>query len=177
MKKVKCFACHKFGYYVVQCPNRKKKQVVASIDLEEFSSQFDREFSLIACLSSCSGLSRVWYIDSGASTHMSGVREVFSELTKREIDVEVELGDDRVVKAVGRGTVAFQRESQPLLRFRNVYYVPRLKKNLISVSTIEDRGLEVLFRDGSVYILTRGANFATAKAIGTRIGKLYKLDF
>ena len=24
MSKVKCFACHKFGHYVVQCPNRKK---------------------------------------------------------------------------------------------------------------------------------------------------------
>ena len=25
MSKVKCFACHKFGHYVVVCPNRKKK--------------------------------------------------------------------------------------------------------------------------------------------------------
>ena len=151
MSKVKCFACHKFGHYVVQCPNRKKKQVAAFADLEEFSSKFEREFSLIACLSSCSGSSRVWYIDSGASTHMSGVREVFSEITKRDIDVEVELGDDRVVKAVSRGIVAFQRESRPPLRFRDVYYVPRLMKNLISVSTIKDKGLEVLFRDGRVH--------------------------
>ena len=73
MSKVKCFAYHKFAHYAVQCPNRKKKQVAASTDLEEFSSKFEREFSLIACLSSCSGSSRVWYIDSGASTHMLGV--------------------------------------------------------------------------------------------------------
>ena len=52
--------------------------------MEEFSSKFDREFSLIACLSTCSVSSRVWYIDSGASTHMTGVRECFSELSKRE---------------------------------------------------------------------------------------------
>ena len=85
--------------------------MAASADLEEFSSKFEREFSLIACLSSCSGSLRVWYIDREASAHMSGVREVFSEITERDIDVEVELGDDRVVRAVGRGTVAFQRES------------------------------------------------------------------
>ena len=89
----------------------------------------------------------------------------------------MELGDDRVVIAVGRETVAFQRESRPPFRFRDVYYVPGLKKNLISVSTIEGRGLEVLFRDSCVYILPRGASFASAKVIGTRIGKLYKLDF
>ena len=98
-------------------------------------------------------------------------------MTERDIDVEVELGDDRVVRIVGKGTVAFQRESRPPLRFQDVYYIPGLKKNLISVSTIEDRGLEVLFKDGRVYILPRGANFASAKVIGTRIGKLYKLDF
>lgn len=28
-----------------------------------------------------------------------------------------------------------------------------------------------------MYILPRGASFATVKMIGTRIGKLYKLDF
>ena len=117
MSKVKCFACHKFGHYAVQCPNKKKKQVAASADTEEFASKFDREFSLIACMSSCSSTSRVWYIDSGASTHMSGIRECFSELNERGVDVEVELGDDRIVRAVGRGRVAFQRESGQPLRF------------------------------------------------------------
>ena len=145
--------------------------------MEEFSSKFDREFSLIACLSSCSGTSKVWYIDSGALAHMSGVRECFSELNEQGVSVEVELGDDRVVRAIGRGTLSFQRESRHPLRFRDVYYVPGLRKNLISVSTIKDRGFEVRFREGRIYILPRGASFASAKVIGTRCGKLYRLDF
>ena len=75
MSKVKCFACHKFGHYVVQCPNKKKKQVVAFADMEEFASKFDKEFSLVTCLATCSVSSNVWYIDSGASAHVwcSGV--------------------------------------------------------------------------------------------------------
>jgi hypothetical protein len=121
MSKVKCFACHKFGHYAIQCPNKKKKKVASSVDMEEFASKFDREFSLVACLSTCSSTSRVWYIDSGASAHMSGVRECFSKLNERGVSMEVELGDDRVVRVVGRGIVSFQRESRPSLRFRDVY--------------------------------------------------------
>ena len=108
---------------------------------------------------------------------MFGVRECFSELNERGVSVEVELGHDRVVRAVGRGKVSFQRESRPPLRFRDVYYVPGLRKNLISVFIIEDRGFEVLFREGHVYILPKWASFASTKVIGTRCGKLYRLDF
>ena len=91
--------------------------MAASADVEDFASTFERELSLIACLSACSGSSSDWYIDSGASAHMIGVREVFFEITEQGIDVEVEFGDDMVVRVVGRGIVVFQRESRPLLRF------------------------------------------------------------
>ena len=77
MSKVKCFACHKFGHYAGQCPNKKKKQVAASADMEEFSSKFDREFSFVTCLATCSVSSSVWYIDNRASVHMFGVCEFF----------------------------------------------------------------------------------------------------
>ena len=60
----------------------------------------------------------------------------------------VVLGDDIVVGAVGRGTVRFDRESMEPMVLRDVLYVPRLKKNLVLVSMIEDKGFGVYVLDG-----------------------------
>jgi hypothetical protein len=176
MSKVRCFVCHKFGHYAGQCPNKKKKQTTASTTVEEFSTKFDKEFSLVVCISTRTTHSDMWYIDSGASRHMTGVREHLTDLTQIG-DVEVVLGDDRVVKAVGCGTISFQRESLPSMSFPEVLYVLGLKKNLVSVSAIEERGYEVLFRDGQVLLYPKGSSITSAKVIGTRHEKLYKLMF
>jgi hypothetical protein len=147
MIKVRCFACNQLGHYVGQCPNKKKKKqqdVTATIAKEEeFQTQFERECSLIGCCSTVETPSSDWYIDSGASSHMSGVREHFSDLRDPEIRLEIVLGDDTVVKAVEHGTISFQRECMPPLVFMDVLFVPRLKKNFVSVSSLHDRGLEV----------------------------------
>ena len=74
--------------------------------MEEFSTKFDKEFSLVVYLSTRTTHSDMWYIDTGASRHMAWVCEHLTDLTHIG-DVEVVLGYDRVVKAVGCGTVSF----------------------------------------------------------------------
>jgi hypothetical protein len=75
IQKFKTFACHKFGHYVGQFPNKKKKQTTNSIEVEEFSTKFDKEFSLVVCLSNRAPHSSVCYIDSGSSHNMTAVHE------------------------------------------------------------------------------------------------------
>jgi hypothetical protein len=155
---------------------KKKKQTTASAEVEEFSIKFDKEFSLIACLSSRTTTTDTWYIDSGACRHMTTVREHLTDLTQCG-DAEVVLGDDREVKVAGCGTVSFWRESLPPMTLTEVLYVLGLKKNLVSVSTIEEKGYEVLFCDGQVLLFPRGSSITSAKVIGTRHERLYKFLF
>jgi hypothetical protein len=176
MSKVKCFACHKFGHYAGQCSNKKKKQTAASTMMEEFSTKFDKEFSLVVCLSTRTTYSDMWYIDGVVSCHMTGIHDHLTNLTQIG-DVEVVLGDDRVVKAVGCGTVSFQRQSLPPMLLTEVLYVLGLNKNLVSVFAIEERGYEVLFRDGQVLLFPKGSSITSTKVIGTRHEKLYNLMF
>ena len=60
---------------------------------------------------------------------------------------------------------------------RDVLYVPGLKKNLVSVSMIEDRGFGVYVLDGKVHIFPKSAGPSDSWVIGVRSGKLYKLLF
>jgi hypothetical protein len=60
--------------------------------------------------------------------------------------MDISIGNDTLIRVVGHGIVTFQRDNMPPISFKDVLYVPRLKKNLISVSTLQDGGLEVSFR-------------------------------
>jgi hypothetical protein len=79
--KVKCFQCHKMGHFASQCPERKKKkpQMAASTIVDEFAKSFEEDFCFIACMSSTT-VSDMWFVDSGASCHMTGRKEWFTRL-------------------------------------------------------------------------------------------------
>ena len=87
------------------------------------------------------------------------------------------MGDDTVVRVVGRGTISFSRESMSPMILRDALFVHGMKKNLISVSMIEDRGLEVSFLDGHVHVFPKNAGPSASYTIGFICGKLYKLLF
>ena len=109
------------GHYAVTCLMKKDKgkgkNVAASADVDEFASQFDWEFSFMASTStSVAPSSRTEYVDSGASKHMTGAKDQFTQLSDRRINLEIELRDESIVSAVGIGTVSFQRVSLPPFR-------------------------------------------------------------
>lgn len=108
---------------------------------------------------------------------MTGVREYFSELSEGDTDMEVVLGDDNIVRAVGVGTLTFDKGSKPLLEVSDVLYVSGMNKNLISVSALEDRGYDVLFRGGQVLIYPRANPPSSAREIGVCHAKVYKFSF
>ena len=107
--------------------------------------KFERDFSLVSCLSTNTTMRSVWFLDSGASCHMTKAWELFSSLTERDSDVHVQLGDDAKYVVKGEGIVTFQLKLGGSLDAHDVLYVPGLKKNLLLGSTMEDRGFAVTF--------------------------------
>jgi hypothetical protein len=54
--------------------------------------------------------------------------------------------------------MAFWMESEGTLRVQDVLLMPELKRSVISVSMIENKGFDVAFQDGKVLIMPRISN-------------------
>ena len=64
-----------------------------------------------------------WYLDFGASKHMTDSREAFSELDGG-VTGSVKFGNGSKVEIHGRGTVIFRRQNGEHYALMNVYYIP-----------------------------------------------------
>ena len=62
----------------------------------------------------------------------------------------------------------FQLETRGNMSWNDVLYVLGLKKNLVSTSSLEDKGYKVAFFEGQVFIWKRGSSIDSAKVIGVR---------
>ena len=84
-------------------------------DIFELASKLEEEF---ACLSS-SASSEVWYIDSGAFAHMTGIRECFSSYQEEQMNFKITMGNKAKCTPVGRGIIVFKIEAGDRLRATN----------------------------------------------------------
>ena len=67
----------------------------------------------------------------------------------------MELGDDSTYKIEGVVSTSLQLDLVTVLLIDDVLYVPGLKKNLLSIAGLEDKGYRVLFMDKKVYYVQR----------------------
>ena len=84
-----------------------------------------------------------WILDSGCTYHMCPIRERFFEF--QEVDGHiVYMGNHNPCKIVGIGLIKLCNHDGTTRILRDVRYVPKLKKNLISLGALESKGLVVM---------------------------------
>lgn len=93
----------------------------------------------------------VWFIDSGYSNHMSGTRSLFRDLDESQKS-EVRLGDDKQVRAEGKGTIAIKTIQGNVKLLCNVQFVPNLAHNLLSVGQLMASSYSILFDNGECIV-------------------------
>eukprot|EP00253_Pinus_taeda_P023866 PITA_23866 len=105
---------------------------------------------------------------------MTGDEILFSALEEKDLKMFIEMGGAKRYIVSGVSTVAFQREHVAPITLTDLKYVPRLKKNLVSVTMLEEKGYDVVFIKGKAF-LTHIATGQT-KRIWIWLNHLYKLE-
>jgi hypothetical protein len=91
-----------------------------------------------------------WYLDSGASFHMTSASSILSALHSLVSPVRVITADGTSLPVSSRGTLSTFSFSVP-----DVSHVPSLKMNLFSASQLTDSGCHVILDADSCAVQDR----------------------
>lgn len=137
---IECYNCHKLGHFAYECPDGSNGANYAELEEKE-------EVLLMAYIEFCgTKRSDAWFVDSGCSNHMCGESNMFSSLDTT-FTHNVKLGNNHKLTVGGKGVVKITLNGVSYV-INDVYYVPELKNNLLSVGQLQERGLDVLFKGG-----------------------------
>ena len=75
----------------------------------------------------------------------------------------------------GSGEASYKLYFGKYLKMKDVLYVPRLKKNILSIYALDAKGIRVAFVDSQVIMWSNGKTINDATVIGEKEGGLYKL--
>lgn len=160
---VECYRCHRLGHFQNECPTWDEEANYADFDdkeemllmayIEEEDEEIDAssETNAERLLMTYAGKNenirrRAWFLDSGCSNHMSGDRELFSQMNEN-FKHSVKLGNDRKMEVVGKGNVKLMLYNANYT-ISDVYFIPELKNNLLSLGQLQEKDLTIIIQKG-----------------------------
>ncbi|KMQ91985.1 gag-pol polyprotein [Lasius niger] len=176
--KFKCYTCNEIGHFSSQCPkgNKKNKDSATkeSKDSETKDSKSNKQRDVKAFFT---GTARKddWFVDSGASAHMTGNREYFTQIHKAHLS-HIIVANDVSLSVQGTGDVKVKislHGTIDQITVKDVLYVPGLSPNLLSVSEMTAKGLTLKFEAETCQILDSSNKIM---ATATQINGAYRLD-
>lgn len=129
--------------------------------------------------------SEKWYVDSGASDHMTSRKEWFTNYELFETQLPVRIGDGKYIMAIGKGNINVQAKIGDKWvdsHLSNVLHVPELKVNLFSCGACLDKGIKMVTdSDGCIFkknnrIVAIGVRENKMFSMVLRIGPLQQAD-
>ena len=181
--KVVCYRCDKTGHYVYDFPDRLLKlqethetENDSTHEAEELMVHeliyLNEEKVVPSKFETQSSAGNIWYLDNGASSHMTGNRDYF-KIIDESVTGKVCFGDDSRIDIKGKGSILFVTSDGKRKSLADVYYIPELKSNIISLGQAIESGCDVRMRNKYLTLRDRQGNLLV-KSLRTK-NRLYKV--
>lgn len=170
--RVRCFNCDQLGHYSNECKQSKQLKRKRDEELSESSDDGEVERGYLALvkgnksddsssitvtggnekacvarnLSREGGYDNDFYLDSGASMHLSSA-DCVEDREKGPVK-QIMLGDGKTLELKEYGTVKLSKR----VKLNNVGYHNKIGANLISVSKFDQAGCQIIFQKGEANI-------------------------
>ncbi|XP_035843200.1 uncharacterized protein LOC118490096 [Helianthus annuus] len=159
-RHVKCFKCNNYGHYANECDQGKKEDDEVNLTQGQEEEQtlllsvYGEETPSMVLLNEekvypsrleTNADHNVWYMDNGASNHMTGHIDMFAELDQK-VTGQVRFGDGSKVQIEGKGTILFLCKNGDHLSVSNVYYIPALRSNVMSLGQMTEDGYKIIMK-------------------------------
>lgn len=167
-KGPRCFNCNKRGHLAKECRTQRKKKPENSED--------SRDKSFVAAFSASSQKMNpdLWYVDSGASMHMTNRSDWMYDVTSPPIPaITVASKTPLPVESMGKVNLLMNGDVSCKIQVKQVLYIPKLAANLLSVSAMVKNGCKVNFRDKGCDIYSKTGNLLCS---ATLVNNLYQLN-
>ncbi|GLT49656.1 hypothetical protein SLA2020_232000 [Shorea laevis] len=140
---VECFQFHKYGHYRFDCHANLNRG--ESSNFAKHNEKNDDASLFMVCHPKEVSKKNVWYLDTSCNNHMCGDKSTFSNLDESFQD-KVKFVDNSTIAVKGKVSICAKDNSVQTIA--NVLYVPDLKSNLLSLGQFQEKGYEILIKDG-----------------------------
>ena len=125
---------------------------------------------------SCNGdtekSNKLWYLDLGANNHITDNKNIFYNLDETPKG-NITFGDKLKVPVMGSGGILIKMKNGDHEFISNVYYVPALKTNILSIGQLVEKDYHIeMNRNG---LLIRNGNRRMIARVPMTSNKMFKL--
>lgn len=178
-KSGKCYSCNEFGHWKRNCPSRRQVVDSKKTNYSKKRQQGGDALTCNALAVNKENTKNNWYLDSGASDHMTFRREWLKGYSELEVPMNVRIGSGALIPALGVGNVdilAYNGKEWIQKQLKNVLFVPNITMNLLSQSCVLDKGFDLL-SDSKQCKFVRKGNHESIVAVGERQSQLFQMRF
>jgi histone deacetylase 1/2 len=184
-----CHKCGKRGHFARNCDMADLEQKIQDLQLrlskmrqekstqvnltEEDGGEIESNSEEINVCLAAFAAEEDWFLDSGATSHVTGNRSLLLNLDQSSVP-SVRLAGNQVMPVEGKGNVRIEDTNGEIKIVSDVLYVPGVRTNLLSVGKFTDLGCSVVFYSNRCYIYKKNNIFL--QAVRDQKNRLYRVE-